>query len=112
MAGWIGVDLDGTLAEYGGWQGADHIGKPIPLMVNRVKQWIREDREVRIMTARVAPMNCEGPETIKAIDDWVRRHIGMSLPITHEKDFGMIELWDDRVVQVIVNTGRRADGKD
>jgi len=28
------------------------------------------------------------------------------LPITHEKDFGMIDLYDDRVVQVEKNTGR------
>lgn len=26
--GWIGVDLDGTLAEYHGWKGAEHIGQP------------------------------------------------------------------------------------
>ena len=24
--GWIGVDLDGTLADYHGWRGAEHIG--------------------------------------------------------------------------------------
>jgi hypothetical protein len=27
--GWIGVDLDGTLAHYDGWKGIDHIGEPI-----------------------------------------------------------------------------------
>lgn len=26
-------------------------------------------------------------------------------------DFAMVELWDDRCVQVIPNTGKRADGK-
>ena len=36
-SGWIGVDLDGTLAEYHGWKGSEHIGPPIPLMVERVK---------------------------------------------------------------------------
>ena len=35
--GWIGVDLDGTLAMYDQWAGAGHIGEPIPLMVERVK---------------------------------------------------------------------------
>lgn len=40
--GWIGVDLDGTLAHYDGWKGADHIGEPIPAMVERVKQWLSE----------------------------------------------------------------------
>jgi len=28
--GWVGVDLDGTLAHYDGWKGADHIGEPGP----------------------------------------------------------------------------------
>jgi hypothetical protein len=30
--------------------------------------------------------------------------------VTREKDFAMIELWDDRAVQVVTNTGERADG--
>jgi len=34
---WIGVDLDGTLAKYGEWRGVEHIGEPIPPMVDRVK---------------------------------------------------------------------------
>ena len=51
--GWIGIDLDGTLAEYDGWKGVEHIGKPIPSMVERVKAWIIEGKDVRIFTARV-----------------------------------------------------------
>jgi hypothetical protein len=35
--GWIGIDLDGTLAFRGEWQGHNHIGEPIPLMLKRVK---------------------------------------------------------------------------
>lgn len=33
--GWIGVDLDGTLAEYDGWKGPDEIGAPVEPMVER-----------------------------------------------------------------------------
>lgn len=44
------------------------------------------------------------------IESWCVEHIGHKLPITNVKDYGMIELWDDRAVQVIPNTGRRADG--
>lgn len=44
--GWIGVDLDGTLAEYHGWDDG-RIGAPIPKMVQRVKQWLAEGKEVR-----------------------------------------------------------------
>ena len=35
-AQWIGVDLDGTLAEAVPWQGFEHIGKPVPNMVKRL----------------------------------------------------------------------------
>ena len=114
MNGWIGVDLDGTLAEYDGWRGENHIGKPVPLMVERVKQWISEGKDVRIFTARaynpqeiglihVEPMTKR--EAIKIIEDWCKEHIGVVLPIVCTKDYGMVELWDDRCVQVIPNTG-------
>jgi hypothetical protein len=113
--GWIGVDLDGTLAHYEGWQGADKIGEPIPLMVQRVKAWLEQGKIVKIVTARVSVENNGGFskfQVISIIHDWCQKHIGQRLPITHEKDFSMIELWDDRCVQVIPNTGKRADGKE
>ena len=49
--GWIGVDLDGTLAVYYDWE---IIGDPIPLMVERVQQWLKEGKHVKIFTARVS----------------------------------------------------------
>jgi hypothetical protein len=105
---WIGVDLDGTLAHYDHWRGEDHIGAPISAMVKRVMSWLAEGREVRIFTARV----CDGkPETRSFIESWCLIHLGAVLPITNQKDYGMIELWDDRCVQVEPNTGQRIDGK-
>jgi hypothetical protein len=100
--GWIGVDLDGTLAEYHGWVAADHIGPPIPAMVERVKAWLAEGRQVRIFTARVS----DPAETIEPIKAWCREHLGRELPVTNVKDYGMVELWDDRAVTVEPNTGR------
>ena len=35
---WIGVDLDGTLAEYHDWIGIHHIGRPITPMIERVQR--------------------------------------------------------------------------
>lgn len=102
MSGWIGVDLDGTLAHYGGWIGPDHIGEPVAPMVERVKNWLREGREVRIFTARAWRAE---PADLAAIEAWCERHIGVRLRVTCEKDYGMIELWDDRAVQVVFNTG-------
>lgn len=105
-AGWIGVDLDGTLAEYNGWYGIDHIGKPIPKMLKRVRDWLDEGQEVKIFTARVS-----GPDATAArlaIEAWCQKYIGTLLHVTNVKDFAMLELWDDRVVQVAPNTGTSA----
>lgn len=113
MSGWIGVDLDGTLAVYDHWRGEQHIGEPIPKMVNRVKTWLAEGGDVRIFTARVFGdrQGVTPGETTRLIQEWCAKHIGLVLPVTCTKDFGMIELWDDRAVQVERNTGERADGK-
>lgn len=109
MIGWIGVDLDGTLAEYNGWEGVDHIGPPVPLMLERVKAWMEEGTEVRIFTARVSVVmdSEEGVKAEKALNAWMMQHIGRLIPVTCCKDFGMIELWDDRAVRVQHNTGLR-----
>lgn len=106
MSGWIGVDLDGTLAHYARNTGFD-IGDPIEPMAERVRLWIREGRDVRIFTARASVA-----VLIPEISEWCVKHLGTALPVTNVKDFGMVELWDDRAVQVEMNTGRRADGKD
>lgn len=105
-AGWIGVDLDGTLAEYHGWRGPDHIGDPILAMATRMWEWLKEGRDVRIFTARACV-----PDQVPPIKEWCLKHFGRVLPVTNAKDFAMVELWDDRCVQVIPNTGQRADGK-
>lgn len=107
MSGWIGVDLDGTLAHYVSDHTVGIIGKPIPKMVERVKAWLAEGKDVRIMTARAN----DGNLTRRSIAAWCIYHLGKELPITATKDYGMIELWDDRAVQVIPNTGERVDGK-
>jgi len=109
--GWIGVDLDGTLAFYDTWQDDPcSIGAPIPVMVERVRGWIRQGYEVRIVTARVGPsLGLKGIDRsaiTKAIEDWTERYIGHRLQVTCTKDFQMIRLYDDRACQVEKNTGR------
>ena len=108
LRGWVGVDLDGTLAEYDQWVGVEHIGKPIMPMVERVKKWVAQGTLVKIFTARVYRNDAL---TLKTIEKWSLENIGVVLPVTCVKDYGMIELWDDRAIQVIPNTGKRADGK-
>lgn len=109
--GWIGVDLDGTLAKYDGWVGPEHIGEPIKAMTGRIHLWLALGRDVRIFTARVSVEGEERERVVAAIEAWCREHIGIVLPITNVKDFGMVELWDDRAVQVVPNTGERADAR-
>lgn len=108
--GWIGVDLDGTLAEYDGWAGAANIGPPIPSMVRRVQQWVQDGHDVRIFTARVssngsASRDLEAAHARIAITEWCINHLGYPLPITNIKDYAMWCLFDDRAVQVQKNTG-------
>lgn len=110
-SGWIGVDLDGTMAHYEGWKGADHIGAPIPAMVARVKRWLAEGREVRIFTARVytdgsPKRNQEAADARGAIQRYCFEHVGQSLAVTCTKDYAMVELWDDRAVRCVPNTGQ------
>lgn len=107
--GWIGVDLDGTLAKweppYDIWQ----IGEPIEPMLERVKLWLDKGQEVRIVTARVAPQRMEPNFPVLQegmIHAWCMTHFGCILPVTCQKTFDMIVLYDDRAIPVETNTGR------
>lgn len=110
MSGWVGVDLDGTLAYYPPAGGSiDTIGEPIPRMLARVKEWLDAGTEVRIFTARVSPGGhsvqslCGQYDLIRA---WCRQHLGQVLPVTCCKDFSCIAIYDDRAWRVEANTGR------
>lgn len=104
--GWIGVDLDGTVARYESGDyakyGGLHIGEPIPEMVTKIHQWNKDGYEVKLVTARAL----QGPEVLEAIREWCRVHIGYTLTITNEKDRHMICLYDDRARHVQKNTGK------
>ena len=97
---WIGVDLDGTLAAAVPWKGIAHIGPAVPLMLRRVKAWVDKGVRVKIMTARAGD-----PEGIAATKLWLVAQGLPELEVTDRKDFGMIELWDDRAIQVVQNSG-------
>lgn len=102
--GWIGVDLDGTLAHYDGWKGDKVFGKPIQIMVDLVRDIIEGGiYDVKIMTARAN----DGPEVISAIQDWLEKEADLPrLEVTATKDFKMVRLYDDRCVAVEMNTGK------
>jgi hypothetical protein len=101
---WIGVDLDGTLAEIEKIDCLEDlrtIGRPIPKMVNRINGWLAEGRTVKVFTARAAY-----PEYTHYIYEWLSAHGLGNLEVTNKKDMFMVELWDDRCVQVEKNSGR------
>lgn len=103
---WIGVDLDGTLARDLGSGRGDEIGSPIEPMLMRVKRWIAEGRTVKIFTARAS-----SPRQVAAIRAWLAS-VGLpDLEVTNVKDQRMIELWDDRCVQVTTNLGEPIGAK-
>jgi hypothetical protein len=55
---------------------------------------------VKIMTARAGD-----PVGVAATQAWLKTHGLPELEVTDKKDFGMIELWDDRAIQVVQNRG-------
>lgn len=112
--GWIGFDLDGTLAVYDHWRGEDHIGEPVPEMVRLVQFFLAEGKyDVRIMTARASRANRDAAQrkaNIKLIKAWCLTNIGQELEVTSEKDWAMADLYDDRCHRVEKNTGRVIGG--
>ena len=104
---WIGVDLDGTLACEDEWRGIEHIGEPIPRMVERVKALIAEGHNVRIFTARASRLQSEEERSIAIhyVEEWCKKHLGQRLPVTNEKDHNLKYFFDDRAIAVECNTG-------
>lgn len=106
--GWIGVDLDGTLAKFEGWRGMQRVGPPVELMLKRVKEWVASGVTVKIFTARVS---CPSYNE-KAIRNWLKKQgLPEDLEITNVKDQYCYQIWDDIAIQVERSTGRRVDGK-
>lgn len=105
---WYGFDLDGTLAEHAEGAGIDTIGRPIPTMVERLKQHRADGYQVKIVTARVCDMGGIDQKARQAsmIAAWCLEHLGFEPEVTNEKDFAMIALYDDRAIGVVRNTGR------
>lgn len=101
----IGCDLDGTLAKYDHWKGINHIGEPVPLVVEAVKEALRRGHHVWIFTARANADNPDREIAIEYISAWCLRHIGQVLPVTANKGYNFDEFWDDRAVSITRNMG-------
>lgn len=100
MASWIGFDFDGTLRSM-------TTGEPVPKILEKVKAYLDQGIECRILTARVAtkyPVS-HIESTKQFITAWCVEHVGRALPITSEKDYDMAVLYDDRAIAVQTDTG-------
>lgn len=107
MKGWIAVDFDGTLSV---WQSNDTVGPPVLVMVQRVKAWIAKGYEVRIFTIRVSFKDEKKNEcNTKMIEEFCLKYIGKVLAVTCRKDYNCIQIWDDKAIRVIKNTGYSED---
>ena len=99
------IDLDGTLAHYDHYRGNGIIGKPIPLMVEKVKEWLSNGISIKILTARASTSNKNRDTEIEAIKKWCIEVFGKEFPVTAEKDFHITKIYDDRAYHVKKNTG-------
>jgi uncharacterized protein with NRDE domain len=108
---WVGFDLDGTLATTTNRKfDPKDIGEPVPQMIELVKKYLDEGKDVKIFTARVST-NGTGLSVYNTIvgrrhiKSWARKHIGKNLEIVCMKDSRMSVCYDDLSVQVKQNTG-------
>lgn len=102
--GWIGVDLDCTLAYYEKGQGVKSVGPVIEPMKRRVLDWLSQGKTLKIFTARVS-IPADADQQRQLITEWLLSNGLPALEITCIKDTKMVQFWDDRAVQVIPNTG-------
>lgn len=96
----IAVDLDRTLAFHHSGMGIRVIGKPIPSMLKRVKDWLSRGDKITIFTARAG-----APGAKKAIRAWLKKNGLPELDITNIKRPEFDVFYDDKAVHVIPNKG-------
>jgi len=92
-SGYIAVDFDFTLKK-----DISFNNPPITKMLELVKYWMSLGIKVKIFTAKTTAQ-------IPQVKDWLNKYGIGSLEVTNLKIIGMRELWDDRAVTVIPNTG-------
>ena len=103
---WVGVDLDGTLAEYHGWVSPTHIGEPVENIVNLVQHLMANGYEVKVFTARMATPWVHQQTMIRdAIKSWTKEHVGRELDSTCVKNPSCLAIFDDSAFSVEGNSG-------
>ncbi len=96
---WIGIDLDGTLAETG--KDIRGIGEPIQTMIDFLNNLLDEGRyDVKIFTARA-----DSEDGVNAVKSWLKKHDLPDLEITNQKDRYTAYIFDDIAIRVKRNKG-------
>jgi hypothetical protein len=104
---WLGLALDGTLAEAPERPPEEPyapdapIGEPVYNMAQRLRDWHAEGLTVKIFTWRAGTK--AGRQQVR---DWLKQHGLPRLEVTDKKDFDMVEFWSAEAVQVPRNTGQ------
>lgn len=103
---WLAVDLDGTLAHYDGWKGADHIGPPVKGIMDKLIQRHKEGWGIAIFTARVSVTH-EAEQAEKTIWAWLEKYeLSQFISgVTCVKHKHFVEFWDDRAFNSPKNSG-------
>lgn len=103
---WLAVDLDGTLAHYDGWKGADHIGAPVKGIMDKLIQRHKEGWGIAIFTARVSVPH-EADQAEKTIWAWLEKYelAQFISGVTCVKHKHFVEFWDDRAFNSPKNSG-------
>lgn len=101
----VACDLDGTLAEYDGWKGDDHIGKVVPSIKAAIENVYNQGGEVWIFTARLSDDEEHRTKAYLAIEKWLLANDVRYSGITNIKHKFFTHFWDDRAIQVLKNEG-------
>lgn len=97
-AKWIGIDLDGTLAET---VTGDRIGRPIPAIAELLLNIHQNGKyKVKIFTARA-----ENSEKVEQIKEWLRFYEFPDLEITNVKDSECVLIIDNIATRVYKDCG-------
>lgn len=102
---WLGVDLDGTLAQYHGWVSEEHIGEPVVSIVAALNARRAAGWKIVIFTARVSGDSEEAQRAEVAIWKWLDFYNIKVEGITCTKHKHFAEFWDDRARRVVFNKG-------
>lgn len=98
----VAVDLDGTLAKSDAGKPFDpnHIGAPVKKMMDRVRGFLDQGKDVVLFTARASE-----PKNIPPVRKWLDKHKLQDVEITHEKTPDIEVIYDDRAKGVHKNKG-------